>query len=61
MLPRDELNNGVTMTLRAIAPAKKGKKDQALCGNSLNRKAGRCQKPQTIPTIIPAHSGASLR
>jgi len=49
MLPRDALNSGVTITLRAMVPVKKGKNDQALCSVPLSRKAGVCQKPQMTP------------
>lgn len=61
MLPRDVLNNWVTMTLTATAPIKNGVNDQALCGVPLNRKAGKCQMPHMTPRIIPAQNGANFR
>jgi hypothetical protein len=60
ILPRDVLNNGVTITLSAIEPKKNGKKDQFPCGVPLRRKAGRCQNPQMIPRTRPAHIGANF-
>jgi|AntDeeMinimDraft_5_1070356.scaffolds.fasta_scaffold00535_13 hypothetical protein len=46
MLPREALNNGVTITLRAMVPRKKGVNAQALCSVPLSRKAGVCQSPR---------------
>ena len=60
MLPRDVLNNGVIITLIATEPVKNGVNDQALCWVPLNRKAGRCQKPQIAPRISPAQIGVNF-
>jgi hypothetical protein len=58
MLPREALNSGVTITLRAMVPIKKGRNDHALCSVPLSRKAGVCQVPQITPIMRAAQIGA---
>ncbi len=60
ILPCELLNSGVMIMLIAIEPIKNGVNDHAPCGVPLNRKAGKCQKPQIMPSINPAQKGASF-
>jgi len=60
MLPPEALNKGVTITLKAIHPAKNGAKDQLLCCVPLSKNAGKCQIPHIIPSIMAAQKGANF-